>query len=282
MIKAKRKAPSLKTLRNLYLLSGNQCANPKCTTVLINANGTLVARVCHIKAAQPGGPRFDEKLTRDQRRAAENLILLCSTCHTLVDAEPANYSVRRLSDWKKKREKRFAAVGDRLQQRYVEEVTDEAELADLGAPRTLAGYIKFLDDLNYSHTIDENSPSIVRDYAGQLRHLSSDNRELVRAIVEKAIALGGSREGQHGVSVHPDDLKTLNIGKRQLSDYKIRKLADTLNRNGLGGLDDYGEPHLRITIPDENLTLSDLKAYLENKGNTLHDLICDLQFRLLD
>ena len=282
MVKAKRKTPSPQTLRNLYLLSGNQCANPKCATVLINANGTLVARVCHIKAAQPGGPRFDEKLTRDQRRAAENLILLCSTCHTLVDAEPANYSVRRLSNWKKKREDRFAAVGDTLQQRYVEEVTDEAELADLGAPRTLAGYIKFLDDLNYSHTIDENSRSTVRAYAGRLRHLSSDNRELVRAIVEKAIALGGSREGQHGVCVHPDDLKTLSIGNQQLSNYRIMKLGDTLNRNDLGGFDHDGKPQLCITIPEEYLTWSELKAYLEKKGNTLHDLICDLQFRLLD
>ena len=282
MVKAKRQPPSPKTLRNLYLLSGNQCANPKCATVLINANGTLVAEVCHIKAAQPGGARFDEKLTADQRRAAENLILLCSTCHTLVDAEPANYSVRRLSDWKKKREDQFAAIGDTLQQQYLEEVTDEAELADLETPRTLAGYKKFLDDQNYSHTIDENSPSTVRAYADRLRHLSSGDRELVRAIIEKAISLGGYREGEGGVCVHPDDLKTLRIGNRQLSNYRINKLGDTLDRNGLGGLDDYGEPQLCITVPDENLTWSELKAYLEQKGNTLRDLICDLKFRLLD
>ena len=53
---ASRKAPSTKTLRELYMLSGNQCANPKCAIVLINANGTLIASVCHIKAENAGGP----------------------------------------------------------------------------------------------------------------------------------------------------------------------------------------------------------------------------------
>ena len=209
MAKSGRQPPSKKTLRELYMLSGNQCANPNCATVLINANGTLVAEVCHIKAENPGGPCFDNKLSEDQRRLPNNLILLCSTCHTLVDAEPENYPVRRLTKWKNDREDQFSAVGDTLQQRYVEEVTDEAERTDLEAPRTLAAYVKFLDDQNFSHEIDEDTPNEVRTYAARLRHLSGEDRELIRAIVEKAIALAGSREGDYGVRVHPDDLKTL-------------------------------------------------------------------------
>ena len=261
MTNSGRKPPSRKTLRELYLLSGNQCANPKCATVLINANGTLVAEVCHIKAENPGGPRFDNKLSEDQRRLPNNLILLCSTCHTLVDAEPQNYTVRQLTKWKKDREDQFSAVDDTLRQRYVEEVTDEAERTDLGAPRTLAAYVKFLDDQNFCHEIDENTPSEVRIYAAKLRHLSGDDRELVRAIIEKAIALGGSREGDYGVHVHPDDLKTLGIGTRRLSDNRIKQIGNTLERNDLGGLDYGEEPELYINVPNEYIIWSDLKIF---------------------
>src|ERR1700726_967303 len=98
-IEASRRAPSTKTLRQLYVLSGNQCANPRCATVLINANGTLVADVCHIKAEKPGGPRHDKRLSPEERRASSNLILLCSTCHTLVDREPEKYTVTVLTEW---------------------------------------------------------------------------------------------------------------------------------------------------------------------------------------
>lgn len=203
MAKSGRKPPTKKTLRELYLLSGNQCANPKCVTVLINANGTLVAEVCHIRAESPGGPRFDGNLTEDERRSPENLILLCGTCHKLIDAEPENYSVTHLTNWKKSREKRFSAVGDTLQQRYVEEVTDEAERTDLESPRTLASYVNFLNDQGLSDTVDDHTPGKVRSYAKRIRHLSGDNRELVRAIIEKAIALGGNREGDDGVRIHP-------------------------------------------------------------------------------
>ena len=282
MTKSGRKPPSRKTLRELYLLSGNQCANPNCATVLINANGTLVAEVCHIKAESPGGPRFDKKLSDDQRRLPKNLILLCSTCHTLVDAEPETYTVRRLTKWKKDREDQFSAVGDTLQQRYVEEVTDEAERTNLDAPRTLAAYVKFLDDRNFPHEIDKDTPSEVRAYAARLRHLSGDDRELVRAIIEKAIALAGPREGAHGVSVHPDDLKTLSIGARRLSDYRIKKIGNTLERNDLGGLDYDEEPELHINVPNEDIIWSDLKVFLEENGYTLRELICGQNFGVLD
>jgi hypothetical protein len=128
--------PSAKTLRQLYVLSGNQCANPACATVLINANGTLVADVCHIKAEKPGGARYDKKLSADKRRAAENLVLLCGTCHTLVDREPRKYTVKVLTNWKRDREDRFAGIGDTLRQRYVGEIVDDAETAAISVPRT--------------------------------------------------------------------------------------------------------------------------------------------------
>lgn len=282
MPQKKRKTPSTKALRTLYLLSGNQCANPKCNTVLINANGTMVASVCHIKAENPGGARFDESLSAEQRRAPENLILLCNVCHSLVDREPARYSVAILTKWKAERESRFSAIGDTLRQRYVTEISDEAETVGSTLPSSLQSYVRFLEKKRYSHNIDEDTLACVKDFVEKLQNISFPDRDLIRAIVEKTIMLGGRRESEYGVQVHPDDLKTISIDAKRLSDYRIGKLGRTLDRNNLGGIETDWEAELQIVAPDENLPYSMLKEFLEDRGCTLRDLLCDLKFDLLD
>ena len=278
MADAARKAPSSKTLRQ-----GNLCANPGCETVLINANGTLVADVCHIKAEKPSGPRFDPKLSEEERRAAANLILLCNTCHSLVDREPQKYTVKVLTKWKRLRERRFAAIGDTLRQRYVAEIVDDAEAGDVTLPRSLKRYKRFLSKRRYGGEIDADAVEGVRDYVNRLRHIARADRDLMRTIIEKAITMGGRRESRYGsIESHPDDLKTIYVDNKRLSDYRIVKLAKTLDRNGLGDLDEDPDPQLRITAPDELLGWSTLQEFLETRGKTLDDLLSDLKFELLD
>lgn len=279
---AARKAPSAKTLRELYVLSGNLCANPKCNSVLVNANGTLVGEACHIKAESPGGARFDKSLSQDARRASANLILLCRVCHKLVDSEPTKYTVAMLTKWKRDREQLFAAVGETLRQRYMQEIADEAEVVDLTFPKTLQSFVEYLDRENYHHHVDGRTLPSANEYVERLRHLALPDRNLMRAIIEKALALGGSRLNESGISVHPDDLKTLLIDNTRLSDYRIRKFGNTLERNGLGSIDVDEEPRLSISAPDENLDWQTIKNFLEARGKDLRDVICDIKFGLLD
>ena len=58
MAEDKRLPPKPSTLRELYVLSGNLCANPGCETVLVNRKGTMVGEVCHIKAAKRGRQEY--------------------------------------------------------------------------------------------------------------------------------------------------------------------------------------------------------------------------------
>ena len=51
--KPKRLTPKPEVLRELYLLSGNQCAMPNCRNVIIDDKGTVIGQVCHIEAAMP-------------------------------------------------------------------------------------------------------------------------------------------------------------------------------------------------------------------------------------
>jgi hypothetical protein len=208
--------------------------------------------------------------------------LLCGTCHKLVDREPQKYTVSILTKWKRDREDRFAAIGDTLRQRYVGEIVDEAEAADLTLPTSLKKYKRFLKKKRFSHTIDERTLDGIQTYVDRLRHVAGADRELMRAIVEKGLAMGGRRETESGISIHPDDLKTIKVDNRRLSDYRIGKLGKTLDRNNLGGLDADEEPVLQISVADHDLDWSTVKAFLESRGHTLRDVICDLKFGLLD
>jgi hypothetical protein len=61
----------------IRLLSGNECAFPGCRQPVISDNGTLIAQIVHIEAAMPGGGRYNASMTDEDRRAFENLMVLC-------------------------------------------------------------------------------------------------------------------------------------------------------------------------------------------------------------
>jgi len=100
----KRLTPTKETLIRLFAKSGNQCAFPDCTHEVFSED-TLVAQVCHIKAAQQGGERFDTSMDNEQRRGLENLIILCHKHHKITDNVKL-YSASSLIEMKRKHEER--------------------------------------------------------------------------------------------------------------------------------------------------------------------------------
>lgn len=93
--------PSSKTVKRLCTLSGNRCAFYGCTVPLVADDSDAVAgEICHIKASGFGGPRYDPSQTEDERHAFANLILLCSTHHTLIDSDLGKYTVEYLQQMK--------------------------------------------------------------------------------------------------------------------------------------------------------------------------------------
>lgn len=281
--KTGRKAPDTLTLKRLFALSGNQCARPSCGTVLMSSDGVLIGEVAHICAESEGGPRWDAKLSEVQRRDFGNLLLLCPTCHTLVDKDPAAYKKSKLRKWKRDREARFEAIGDLLQKSYLNEITDDANTVGSTLPKTLAAYIKFLKKKGQSPFIDGDTPVEIAEYFEKLRHLVAADRQLMVAVIEKALDLGGRHENEYGVSVHVDDLKTIRINRTPISGWRIGKFGSTLERRQLGGGEaDDQEVILSITAIGTDLSWSQLTDFAEHKGTTLHALLVDLKFGILD
>jgi len=91
------------TIRRLDTLSGNLCASPGCLKQLIGEDGkTIISKICHIEAAESGGPRYNLEMTNDERRSYDNLILLCDEHHSIIDNKEneIKYTVETLKRWK--------------------------------------------------------------------------------------------------------------------------------------------------------------------------------------
>lgn len=95
---------SVQNRKILWGHSGNRCAFPGCNQELHLSEGTdektIVGQECHIEAQSAGGPRYNSMLSEAQIDSYENLILLCSNHHKIIDANPEQYTVTALKKMK--------------------------------------------------------------------------------------------------------------------------------------------------------------------------------------
>jgi len=103
----KRLRPTPDSQRKLYAHSGNLCAYPSCMEIMIDSEGVFKGEIAHIEAAEKGGPRFNAKMTNEERRHPDNLMLLCRNHHNEIDTHPERYPVHYLQDMKAGHEVRF-------------------------------------------------------------------------------------------------------------------------------------------------------------------------------
>jgi hypothetical protein len=99
----------------LCTTSGNRCALPECRKILViegnkNDPASLVANMAHIKGEKPGkenkssSARYDETMEEIERNFYHNLILVCPSCHKIIDDQPNTYTVELLHKIKKAHE----------------------------------------------------------------------------------------------------------------------------------------------------------------------------------
>jgi hypothetical protein len=129
---ATRLTPTGATLREVFLKSGNLCAFPDCSQLMMNLEGVFIGNVCHIEAAEEGGERFNTAMTNEERRAPANLMLMCYPHHKVTD-DVVKYRVATLRKFKADHEARFSSP-DRA---ILSTLKDWTMLAEPRAPENL-------------------------------------------------------------------------------------------------------------------------------------------------
>ena len=131
---------------------------------MMNAKGNFIGQVCHIEAAEFNGPRFNPNQTDEERRAFENLMLMCYPHHKETD-DVGTYPVARLHEMKATHEAKFTDVVRKMQM----SVEDQTKRDRTLPPKTMARISKVLG-WNLSQSELEGTVKEVEQLAADLRN----------------------------------------------------------------------------------------------------------------
>ena len=101
--------------RALALRAGYRCAFPGCDRLTVGPSDdsplavSNVGVAAHIRAAAPGGKRYESSMTSEARKDIGNGIWMCQFHGTLIDRDEATYPVELLHAWQRDHEDRMKA-----------------------------------------------------------------------------------------------------------------------------------------------------------------------------
>lgn len=276
--KPKRLKPRGKVLRALYLKSGNLCAFENCKSVMINNQGVMIGEICHIEAALPDGKRFKTSMTNESRRAEQNLVLLCTPHHKIIDSPETNYTVKQIKKMKKHHEKMFTEIGKTLSRRFVEQIDDETDNIVSSLPVSLVTFEKTraapFEVGEVSAAVDE-----IKNYIELMEKIPEKHRRFMSALFKRSKKLGFTAHG--AVSVNVSDLcDSLNISQQDL-----RHFSDALERYEVGGANEVEENIWEIGLNDpsqNHIYWCEIGEFCEANNINVDEFFIELNFQLLD
>jgi hypothetical protein len=114
--------------------AGWLCSFPICRKPTVGATSDgeseiNIGTAAHICAAAPGGPRYDERMSPEERSSAKNGIWMCRDHGKAIDSKDPEYTVERLSEWKKQAEQESWRRVVRNDAGRAQTAVDDAQLA---------------------------------------------------------------------------------------------------------------------------------------------------------
>lgn len=205
-----RLAPSSRVLRRIYSLSGNLCAFPECRQLMFDENGNFVGKVCHIEAAMPGGERFNSKMSNEDRRQFENLILMCEQHHIETD-NTEKYTVEIMKQMKEMHERKYSE--DIIEQKILNELRDYTKInSDFIKVESLEALFDTLDpegNARYRRTIEE----IENDVFAFNETIA---KFLTLSIASRRVFLIALNHSHHPVSLNRENEEVLYVDFREI------------------------------------------------------------------
>jgi len=99
-----------KTVLQIAKRAGWLCSFPTCRAHTVGATSDGGGEIntgtaAHICAAAPGGPRYEENMTPEERKSAKNGIWMCRDHGKAIDSTDPEFTTERLREWKRQAEK---------------------------------------------------------------------------------------------------------------------------------------------------------------------------------
>jgi hypothetical protein len=172
-------APS--TIKKLFAYSGNQCAIPNCTETLVDVSGTMLGKIAHICAAEKGGPRYDPKMSDEQRRDISNLFIVCGKHHDIIDDKnnEKDYPADLLGKYKATHEGRFKKAERQLLKQFV----DTTQIAQPTYPKHLRALAKATGDRKLADHKEEIRG--IHYFIDKLKEFPLQEREFALKLAER-------------------------------------------------------------------------------------------------
>lgn len=101
---------SVRDRKLLWARSGNICAYPTCVQQLVldsEEYDVVLGEEAHIHSRSSDGPRYNDKLALSEIDSCVNLIVLCPTHHTIIDANTEIFTSELLKDMKLNHERKI-------------------------------------------------------------------------------------------------------------------------------------------------------------------------------
>jgi len=234
--KPKRLSPTLDSLKQLLLKSGNLCAYPDCDALMMTEDGLFIGQICHIEAAEPGGERFNTDMTNEERRAESNLMLMCYSHHVETN-DIARFPVTRLRRMKSAHEHRFAGSDRAIRERVARLKWQALVAGGLVAGTSLSGLIKQLRELLGAPMRPANKPD------GEASSLRQELLQVLRYAPRGTVHCY-SRDPLH-MAVAEVFIEVL-----QESGWYIDRLSEPLSFNDIQNIDFDNSELLLFTVRD--------------------------------
>ena len=270
--KAKRLKPTVEVLRELYLKSGNQCAFPGCYNAMVDDNGNFIGQICHIEAVEAGGERFNPNMTNEERRAFDNLMLMCYE-HHVVTNDVVKYPVCELKRMKREHEEKFSSVIQKMRNSVI----------DYGIANQYSKVVtckRLSDVMEFGCTDEENleNAKVLNGLIDKLVDVPIETRYLLAIMVTRSFddMLGGCM-----VPLHEIEAAT---GKNASF---IMNHIEILNRRGVisePDTDEYGRPFCNL-YGDFNSGWNywgNIRDYCNMIGEPITKICVELDFSVFD
>lgn len=198
----------------LWSESGGHCQNPGCRVDLHSFIEQMhVAELAHIIPASTKGPRATEgsDLTEVERADPANILVLCPTCHTMIDKGPSQYPAEVLRRWKE-RSQRARAVAFGTPQFTSRAQARAAVEPLLGSNQAVFKLYGPLDDVFDDTRADQWIRHVVDTVIPNNRtllHLLQSNRDLLTVTEKVTLDI---------FAIHAQQLEERHLGETGLQD----------------------------------------------------------------